>query len=254
MKTVDIITIAFNNLEILKIQYEFIKKNVKNNCIHIILDNSTDINISRQIAEFCNKHYIMYFKFNIINSDFSNSHGLAVNNVFKTINFQKELILLLDHDIIPIKEIVLDDNIKDADFYGLKQINSIANNWYLRPVLFLCKNNKEYIHKLNFLPCPGGDPGGSCYESLFKYLSPEKILNVTDFKYYSLSKSIDNFKNNMFTLYNLNDNIQEHHSKNDLMEYMDGWLHFINTSDWCKKGSKMHKITQLTNLILSAKN
>ena len=250
MKSVDIVIVAFNNLEILKIQYEFIKRNVKNPFTYIIFDNSTDINISKNIAEYCNMRGIIYFKSSTSSNDFSYSHAMAINNMFKNINFQKEFILLLDHDIIPTKEIVLDDNIGKADFYGLKQLNNIKDNWYLRPVLFLCKNNKEYTHKLNFLPCTGADPGGSNFEVVFKYLPLEKISSVVDFKYYSLSKSIDNFKNKIFTLHRLNDDIQEYHTKNDLMEYMDGWLHFINTSDWNKKGSKMDKITAFTNLLL----
>jgi hypothetical protein len=52
-------------------------------------------------------------------------------------------------------------------------------------------------------------------------------------------------------MYNLNDNIQEYHMKNDLIESMDSWLHFINTSDWNKKGSKMDKITEFTNLLIN---
>ena len=251
MKTVDIVTVAFNNLEILKIQYSFIKKNLLNPFTYIILDNSTDIEISRQILEFCKLHYIMYFKSNTINSDASISHGLAINNVINNIGFQKELILLLDHDIIPIQKINLDNSICTSDFYGIRQINNISNSWYLRPAMFLYKNSKEYAKRLNFLPCQGADSGGSNYESLFKYLSPEKITFVKQCIYYSLNMSINNFKNNVFIMHQLNDNIQKYHAKNDLMECVDGWLHFINTSDWNKKGSKMAEITEFTNLLLS---
>jgi len=251
MKTVDIVTVAFNNADILNIQYQFLKRNLKNAFVYHILDNSTNDGISNIIKKFCTIYEIDYIKTNTDHTDFSISHGLAINDLLGKIVFEKELLLFLDHDIIPIKEINLDDNLGDSDFYGLKQINAVANNWYLRPVLFLCKNDLKYVKALNFLPCKGADSGGSNYETLFKYLPEGKVTDVKDFKYYSLTKSIDNFKHHVFIMHQLHDNIQQYHGDNDLSECMDGWLHFINTSDWNNKGSKMDKIIEFTDLLFN---
>jgi hypothetical protein len=251
MTSVDIIVIAFNNLEILQVQYTFIKKNILNPFKYHVIDNSTDNNISIVIKDYCTLNNISYTKLTLSPSrDTGISLSNAMNFTAKKIKFNNDLLLFVDSDIIPIKKTNLEDNLQDNWFYGCKQINSNTGTMYLRSALFLCLNRPEITNALNFSPCPGGDVGGSNYDTIFKRINPNKVADLKSFKYYSLDESINNFKNNIFTMYNLNDNIQTYFNNNNLMETMDNWLHFINISDWNKKGSKMAKVIELTNLLL----
>jgi hypothetical protein len=247
---IDIITIAFNNLDILKIQSKFLYKNLRNSYKQYIVDNSTNNIVSQQILQFCKENNIFYIKTNILNTDFSVSHGLALNFSINNIDLTGEYILILDHDIIPIINIdILKNN--ECTFYGLKQQRQ--DKWYIWPGFFMFKNIAEIKRILNFLPCPGLDSGGSNYSNIFSKISEKEYTNVKEFYYCSLIKSIDNLQNNNLILEKSLNNIEYDywHKNNDMFEYIDGWIHFINTSNWNNKGNKMDKIINFTNLLLT---
>ena len=52
-KSVDIITIAFNNLELIEYQTHFLAKNIQDSYTHIVVDNSTDTEIRLQLYDYC---------------------------------------------------------------------------------------------------------------------------------------------------------------------------------------------------------
>lgn len=158
MKELDIITIAFNNLEILEIQYNFLCKNIKNSFTYNIIDNSSDLNISNKINSFCINYNINYLKTNVKCFDCSQSHAAALNYSIKNLKLLSANILFLDHDIIPVTKININNFIKNNIIYGHQSLRN--DRWYMWPGLFLIKNDSSYISKLDFNTISGLDTGG----------------------------------------------------------------------------------------------
>ena len=85
-KSVDIITIAFNNLELIEYQTHFLAKNIQDSYTHIVVDNSTDTEIRLQLYDYCKNNDIAYIG---LPKNWSNkvgpsySHATALNYVYK---------------------------------------------------------------------------------------------------------------------------------------------------------------------------
>ncbi len=228
---IDIITIAFNNVSILKIQYFFIKKNLKDCYEYSIIDNSTKKNVSKLIKEFCKNENIEYVKIPQINITLnpSDSHGLAINWAIK--NFIKprkaKYFGIIDHDIFPIKPTKIINILKKQEIYGHLQIRKAG--WYLWAGF--CFFNEKFINnkKMNFLPKNGMDSGGGNYNDLYKHLKLEKLY----FPYYKIKKIGNN-------------NIKQ----NDYIEYIGNWMHIINASGWFNNGNEKDKINKKKKIII----
>lgn len=247
-KTLNIITVAFNNYDIIEIQFNFLKKNIMHDFIYHVIDNSNDIKISNLLYNFCQIHHIDYLKTDInVGSNFSSSHGMALNYGLMHIQFKQSHILLLDHDIIPFNNISF--NSINTTFYGHKQIRN--DMWYMWPGFCLIENKNEILKQLDFLPCDSLDTGGKNWHNIFKNKSTYTYSFITEFYYCSLLLSINNYlSNNKHFEKSINNSEYDYwHKNNDMFEYLDGWIHFINTSNWNKMGSKIDKIKQFVNLI-----
>jgi len=122
-----IFTIAFNNYEVIEEQINTIKTHCLDEYSYLVVDNSSDLLISKRIEEICtnnpNVTYLKLPKWNYKKLAPSNSHGIALNYVFKSIfkgctNIKN--VLLLDHDIFPLKNFSITEINNSQDVYGLK--------------------------------------------------------------------------------------------------------------------------------------
>lgn len=83
-------------------------------------------------------------------------------------------------------------------------------------------------------------------------MSLDNVSFVSDFRYYSLSDSIQKIYNNEIPQKSTNNVEYDFWNKNnDMYEYLDGWIHFINVSNWNKKGDKIQYIQEFCNLLLN---
>lgn len=225
----DIISIAFNNIQVVKHQIRLIQKNIiDDNYSHIIVDNSSDLRKREIIKSLCKKEGIAYVSlpkqyFNRIIRKPSYSHGAAMNWTYNNlIRIRKPAYFaFIDHDLFPVEKYSIKENLNNQDFFGTKIDRS--NFWYLWAGFCFFNYSKIRGNKLNFFPCIIDneylDTGGSNYLSLYKNYD-EKTLH--------------------FAVPKTEQKIRE----GDVMHadfihvYDTAWIHTINGSYWKKVKSK----------------
>lgn len=170
--------ITFNNVEILRKQYEYLKKFLNTPHDYLVADNSDNPITSMEIEEFCHDHNISYVK--IPNNPLtgvraSGSHGIALNWVYRNIiqKYQPKYFGFLDHDIFPIREAILFDKMA-LGFYGAIRKRK-EPFWYLWPGFCFYEYEKVKRYKCDFSPYHAGadgltflDTGGSNYNSIYR--------------------------------------------------------------------------------------
>ncbi len=180
-----VVTIAFNNIEILEIQFEYLKRFLDDPFNHVIADNSNKEEYSKRIEIFCIKNKISYIKIPknpLTGVRASGSHGVALNwcqrNIIK--KYKPKYYGFLDHDIFPIKKVSLVGNLSRG-FYGAVR-NKKHPYWYIWPGFSFFNYSKVKNYSFNFFPYHAGsdgsiflDTGGSNYFSIFKKIGKESI-------------------------------------------------------------------------------
>lgn len=218
---IDLITVAFNNLHVLKHHiYSFKKMISDTNYVHLIADNSSNPEKSREIEEFCRNEKVAYVrlpKSSCLDKKYvSYSHGAALNWLYcHYVSARKaKYFAFLDHDIYPTKKISIKEKIGDQHFYGYKRGD--AERWYLWAGLAFFEYSFISQVKANFLPCKIGDiyydTGSSLCLSLFSKSDGNKLF-FPEFKRICLKElGYDNDSN---------------------VEFIDDcWFHSANGSYW----------------------
>jgi len=177
--------VAFNNLEIIKIQHSYLKKFLKDSFDYVVADNSSKKDISEKIKAFCSINNISYIKipYNpLTNVRASGSHGVALNWCYKNLiqKYNPKYFGFLDHDIFPLKEVSIIEKL-GGNFYGAIR-NRKHPYWYMWPGFSFFNYSKVKNYSFNFFPYHAGsdgsiflDTGGSNYFSIFKKIGKESI-------------------------------------------------------------------------------
>lgn len=177
--------VAFNNLEIIKIQHYYLKKFLKDSFDYVVADNSSKKDISEKIKDFCSANKISYVKIPcnpLTNVRASGSHGVALNWCYKNLiqKYKPKYFGFLDHDIFPLKEVSIIDKLK-GNFYGAIRSKKDPY-WYMWPGFSFFKYLEVKKYYFNFFPYHAGkdgsiflDTGGSNYFSIFKKIGKESI-------------------------------------------------------------------------------
>lgn len=229
-------TIAFNNLEILKIQYQQLKKNLKDEFIYMIADNSSILSISEEIKNYCVNEKIPYVKLppNPYKNP-SKSHGIALNWVYKNVikKYDPHFFGFLDHDIFPYKETSIIPYIQN-NVFGL--IQERENKWYLwAGFCFYDFKNLKKIN-MNFLPSKGLDTGGSNYYILYK------DINKNNFKKLPQIYIDTKTENKVSEISNSN--------TTTTIECIGDWIHLMRISNWNEeKNNKTDSIEKIISLV-----
>ena len=236
-----ILTVSFNNEQVVGKQIELLSKFCKDNYVYLVADNSTNIKKSLKIKEICMLNNVLYYHLPPSNPsnnyDPSASHGASLNYLWK--NFISELcdiknIMILDHDIFPTNFFSVKEMLGNQEFYGLVKIRKLG--WYLWPG-FSCFS-KRYLtgKKIDFLPSKYGDTGSSNYLSIYKYYDLNNIKKATD-EYIDLDIVDDNDKDVYI-------------DQKNRLELIDGhWIHLINAADWAGVGSMDKKFNKMMKII-----
>ncbi len=172
------ITIAFNNLDILRIQYEHLTKYLVNPFDHIIADNSNNLEKSKAIKLYCMENNISYVKIpcNILTGiRASGSHGLALNWCYQNIirKYKPAYFGFVDHDLFPIKTVSVIEKMRSG-FWGIVRDRK-QPFWYFWPGCSFFDYSIYKNKSFDFSPYHAGpdgliflDTGGSNYYSICK--------------------------------------------------------------------------------------
>lgn len=234
-----IITIAFNNVDVIKSQNFYLKKYLKDDFKYLIVDNSTNKEISLDIYNYCNLNNIYYTKIpeNIFETNPSKSHGAALNWTYNNIIKENKPLFFgfLDHDIFPFRETNIISYLKEGVFGLIQEKN---DKWYLWPGFCFYEYSKIQKYKLDFMPCTGLDTGGKNYYSLYKKIYKEKIIRINQLYINIKNKNIEPF-------------VKE---PNETIEILNDWVHLMKTTNWDNtfndKSTKIDKIIEISSEIL----
>ena len=236
-----ILTVAFNNEQLIERQIELIKENIKDeNFRYMVADNSTSRQKRKAIKEVCHRNGIDYIAVprtmcRLTNYQCAISHGAALNWVYY--HFLREMkpkrFAIIDHDIFPVRPYNLTSALGEKDFYGV--LRSCGEEWYLWPgwcifnfERFTAKPNFEPIFtRKNFL-----DTGGSNYvRYYYKYNIQDIAFPIVKTLRYKktegLSRHCDILHSDYIQIVN------------------DSWLHIINGSNYANIPGKEDMIHQV---------
>ena len=236
-----ILTVAFNNEQLIKRQIESIRDNIKDENYHyIVTDNSTNKQKRKLIQEVCQKYGTDYIPVPLgigilTNYQCAISHGAALNWVYYHILriIKPKRFAIIDHDIFPVKSYNLTIALGEKDFYGVRRSGN--GEWYLWPgwcifnyAKFTAQPNFEPIFtKKSFL-----DTGGSNYPRYYRKYDIQDIpFPVVKSLRYKKTKG-------------LNRHCDILHS--DYIQIVDeSWLHLINGSNYANIPGKEDMINRV---------
>ena len=228
-KSVDIITIAFNNIELIQYQEQFLRKFIQDPYQHIVVDNSTDPKVRVQLYHFCLENKIAYISLpkNFLNwVGGSYSHAAALNYVYKHVISKRQPFAFgqIDHDLFPTREISILDKLQFQPIYGPLRLRD--RWWYLSAIMSFFRFDFVGNKKVDFMPVTPDkvylDSGGGNWYGLYSQLDREQIV----------------FPNECIEP--LREGGDRH---GDSLEFFDDklWLHTINGSCWKKVNNQSDK-------------
>lgn len=236
---VDVITIAFNNSELIQIQYKFLQKNLKDNYHQIIIDNSTNMTVRDEIYEFCKEKGLTYVglpknQLNRIGGSYS--HAMALNYTYRRVIRERQPYAFgqIDHDLFPITPISIVEKLSNQPIYG--PLRHREKWWYLSAIMSFFKYDHVKDKKVDFMPVTPDkiylDSGGGNWYDIYSRLDMNQIKFPTE--------CIEPLRMG-----------GDRHG--DSLEYFDDkqWLHTINGSCW-KKIDKENEKNQLVREYLDS--
>ncbi|TPL05235.1 MULTISPECIES: hypothetical protein [unclassified Mesorhizobium] len=173
-----LITISFNDAEVIDWQTKLVAKNVPG-AIHVIADNSSNLSARTAIRDICASAGLAYIPLPANpwvgrRADGSKSHGFALNWVWANVVLANSpsMVGFLDHDIFPTEK---------ADPFRLLELATVAGavrtapggRWYLWPGFAFFHLGKLPTDRLNFGKdwLDGFDTGGLNWGRLYQYLN-----------------------------------------------------------------------------------
>lgn len=226
-----ILTVTYNNEMLTAQQVRLMRKNVKDEFVFIVADNTPDPLKRELIKKECKKACIGYISLpkNPYKTS-SSSHGICLNWLVKNYisKYKPEYFGFIDHDLFPVTQHSLISHLNRQPIYGHWQ--GKKNYWYLWAGM--CFYNRELIkdYKLNFMPASVrgkyADTGGSNWRTLYSKLDKSKI----EFPSHSY---IDLREGNV--------------PQSDKMELIGEWLHSFNGSYWMKVEAKENVLFHYLN-------
>lgn len=219
-KSVDIITVAFNNVDLIRYQTQFLEKFMRDSYTRIIVDNSTDKTKRKELYRYClenNSAYIGLPKnlLNIVGSSYS--HAMALNYAYRHVILKRRPYAFgqIDHDLFPTRPVSILEKLENQPIYGPLRLREKC--WYLSAIMS--------FYRFDFMK-------GKHFDCM--PVTPDKVyLDSGGGNWYSLYSQIDR-KSIVFPnecIIPLREGGDRH---GDSLEFFDDklWLHTINGSCW----------------------
>lgn len=221
LKDIDIIVVAFNNPELIRYQYQLIKKYVSDDYTYMVADNSTNLNDRKIIETFCEKNQLVYISLpnnfmKVIGPSYS--HAVSLNYICHKILSKRQsyAYAFLDHDIFPIKPYSIVQHLDNQSIYGV--LRERGSGWYLWPGMAFFRYDVIRPEQLDFMPIQIDDAvymdtGGGNWLLHYQYIQRKNIF-FPKVEQVSFREGDD------------------YHG--DTIQYIDerAWLHTINGSCW----------------------
>ena len=223
------VIIVFNTDRYLLEQIRLLQKHVTSDIA--VIDNSNDFSISDKLKVICVENKVDYTKTAVNEGDFSKSHAFACEIAIGMYRNKADEILLLDHDIFPIKEFQKPS--EEIILAGIPQYRKTPQGaieqhlfTYLWAGLLYINTKALQGIEIDIKPCVVADvfldTGGGLYKLILG--NPERIVyfneqhqNMDDGSVYSL---IDN-----------------------------SWIHFINGSNWKQAEGHEERVNKLMSIL-----
>jgi glycosyltransferase involved in cell wall biosynthesis len=224
---VGIVVIAYNKPDFIRLQIEKISKYCKDVHEIVIVDNSTDREMSAAVKYHSEGR--KYIKTNASSSGGSQSHSFAANLSFMRLCGKYDYFLYLDHDCFPVMDFSVPEILGEKIIAGVGQVK--GEKTYLWPGCLMWKGEAIAPGYIDFSPNEelGLDTGGNLYRIVDHY-GREKVLflNEEHCENPQFNKSFYNFycmiNNGMF-------------------------MHFVNGSVWNKTVSDDERVNSLINIL-----
>jgi hypothetical protein len=223
----DVVTIAFNNSEVVAHQIRLLRKNLKDPFHYTVADNSSDRTSSGEIERVCTEEAVPYIRLPRapVFSHPSTSHGWALN--WTVTNYLRprsaRYFGFLDHDVFPIRPTTVVQQLSKCPVWG--HIQHRADRWYLWPGLCFFDATRIPAGRLDFMPGPDLDTGGRNFEAVYSALA-ERFEPPKD----------------IFEHLRKGDDLQS-----DFYQVIGDWLHTLNASHWKPVPRRDHLVADLLN-------
>lgn len=175
-----IVTIAFNDLELIEIQTRLVKEFIPH-AIHLVADNSSHEATAISIENHCLAHHVNYLR--LPSNPWqglavaSRSHGQAMNWVWRRIIMagQPKSFGFIDHDLFPTCPCNPFEQLEDLPFFGDKRW--AGDRWFLWAGYCFYRFPEAVRAKLDFSQdwFIGLDTGGANWDRLYSRWDPGRL-------------------------------------------------------------------------------
>lgn len=226
------VIIVFNTDRFLSEQIRLLKKYVTEKVA--VVDNSTDYAIAGRLKEICAEYRVEYQKVFCEETDFSKSHAYACTIAINFYRDADEELLLLDHDIFPIKP--FEKPSPEIILAGIPQLRKSAigitdNNGdrylftYLWPGLLYLNTKALKGYEIDVKPCIVMDTFLDTGGGLYKLIAgqPHRVKEYNE---------------------------QHQETEHGIYSLIEGsWMHFINGGNWKKDPNHNERIDKLMSIL-----
>lgn len=227
------VIIIFNTDRFLTEQVRLLQKFVTDKIA--VIDNSNDFEVAKKLKVICEENKVNYTKTAVNESDFSKSHAFACQIGIEMFRGKDGSLLMLDHDIFPIKQ--FEQPNEDIILAGIPQKRTTSTHVrdekgdryefvYFWPGLLYINTEALTGYQIDIRPCEVMDVHLDTGGGLYKLISGNKE-RVKEF--------------------------------NEQHQYFDGednysliencWMHFRNGSNWAKKENHDERINKLMSIL-----
>ena len=210
---IDIYIIAFNKHFLIESQIYFLKKNLLDEYVLNVMDNSSDMTASNEIKNICINNNCNYVRLPMNKLEQSHSHWLALNYVMEyfILKSNSDYFWLLDHDCFLIKECSIIKQLKNQHFRWLlkdnirlnvfnKVYNCAWNRRFLRPWCAFYRKNLfkkwyNFFPTKRFIPLSFLDTWWGNRKYIYKYYKKDDLNLLKSFEDPNLNEieNIDNY-------------------------------------------------------------
>ncbi len=224
-----VVTIAFNNPELIRLQAEALNTFLEDDFCHIVVDNSPDSDGRSQVLQAATEFGSTYLPapanpYSWI--DPSVSHAFALDWAWKQVARRAgvRVVAFLDHDVFPTQPCSLEKLLGGHLAAGYKRESD--QHWLLWPGLLVVDFSQLSQFRVSFMPKADTDAGGSLWWTVYSRVATEKLrfFNRTSVAFGDTSKRFGDG------------------SPGEFHVFEEGWVHLIDGSGWGDGVGKLDRL------------